>query len=315
MFFKTLFKTLPNTGILLISLIAVCLVITDSSITAAETPNLIYEGDFCRGYPCVELNIAQQNFTFLINTGIDYTIAETNVINLFPGQPEARTVKDCEGLDKQVDFYPPLIMRLGLKALNSGHRVGSVSVGRYKLLGVSGILGAREMTGLVWDLDFEHARIRVYNNRRSLDEALFPVKARIQGKHFTPPRPLTIVTVAGYTFPFELELLEPEDIQINHVYIQTLLESGDIVAPSMVVSRTFENGSKRGNKYRMTEGHTAVSLEGYDYNNVFTVYAGYDYHLGHGFFTKQKRVVIDLNEDRLWIIPNESLQGCLNESQ
>ncbi|MGI9278786.1 MAG: hypothetical protein ACR2PX_04045 [Endozoicomonas sp.] len=286
------------------------------SPTPAVSNDAIYERAFCGGNPCVDLTISGQTFTFLINTGEYYTVAESEVINLFSSQPNEVEVKDFEGRPSPLTFYQPTTMRLGgVKPLRSSYPVASKSVGGYKKnYGITGILGARDMVGLVWDIDYEHQRLKVW---RSFNEntASFSVHSMIQGVGLVKKAlPSTQVTLAKHTFILELELLEPEDIQINHNFIKVLEDASAIeIKGSRVLGRFFENGYKNGAQYTMTEGKQDTSIGGYDYHNIFTVSAGFDQHIGRGFFSRQKRVVIDLKNNQLWIVPDAAYDNCLAE--
>ncbi|WP_062270686.1 hypothetical protein [Endozoicomonas arenosclerae] len=287
------------------------------SPTPSANAGYIYEKAFCGGNPCVDLTILGESFTFLINTCEYYTVAESEVINLLSSQPTEVEVKDFEGRAAKLSFYKPATMRLGgVKPLRSSYPIASQEVGGYKKHhGISGILGARDMMGLIWDIDYENQRLRVWKSFNESNES-FDVRTSIQGVGLaSKPLPSTQVTLAKHTFILELELLEPEDIQINHNFIKILEEASAIeIKGSRILGRFFENGYKSGAQYTMTEGKQDTTVGGYNYHNIFTVMAGYDQHIGRGFFSRQKRVVIDLKSNQLWIVPNPEFDNCLAES-
>ncbi|KEQ11759.1 hypothetical protein GZ78_28680 [Endozoicomonas numazuensis] len=288
------------------------------SQTPAMTGGALYQRAFCGDNPCVDLTIKGHTFTFLINTGEYYTVAESEVINLLSSEPNEVDVKDFEGRPVQLSFYKPATMRLGgTKPLRSSYPIASKGLGGYKEnYGISGILGARDLMGLIWDIDYENQTLSVWRTFNESKES-FPVRSAIQGVGVaSKPLPSTQVTLAGHTFILELELLEPEDIQINHNFIDILQKASAIeIKGSRVLGRFFENGYKNGALYTMSEGKQDTTLGGHNYHNIFTVSAGYDQHIGRGFFSRQKRVIMDLKSNQLWMVPNPIYHNCLAESE
>ncbi len=305
--------------------IGLCLVIGCSVVFCSEDSSghnslnvPVYQRAFCQGtdfdgtpikMPCIDIRVDKSSrpLTFLFDTNRLYSSIDPEVISeLSAPDPVSKTVL-VDSTSVPFDFYSLVSLHLGNSStINTTASVILQHTGRYKeAFGVSGILGIQHIDQLVWELDIENSELRVYDHF-SADILDYPVQSPLSGG-----LPRVQITTASITTVANLSLLESEDILLGKP-IAVLIDSESVVLVSNNILRRVDLVSVQvGQNYNFTDKvqHLGIYRENagvYYFPNNLGMYSGFANLavIGQGFLRKQKRIVLDLRQQRkLYISP------------
>ncbi len=284
------------------------------SVSTYTQARVLYSGEMCSQangqqylLPCVSVSIANQEYKLLVNTGQFYTDikkelidtlgSEAGLVNTldYTGQPAQRLLYDFPGIN-----------------LNSSYALPNdqpVTQNRYRHTGTDGIIGFNQMNNLVWDLNFEDRSLSVLDQINDSDSS-FDIILKIQRSSDIDQHQLPAIQadLARTAYPFILEMIEPEIVQIQTGWPLDVLKKKYAInsepANQAPVSRGLSEIGflhKYGGRYPLLDGFDTLSFGDYVFTGLPELYEGTRHHIAKLFFDRQRRVVIDLVQNRLFI--------------
>ncbi len=288
--------------------------------------------------PCVDITISGETFTFMLNPSRYYSTVLNEVAQTVGTDPIAGTTTTINGLNVFSFFYRFPTLRLGGTApLGSGYRIANSTMGLYsKHYNIQGILGARDMKDFAWDIDFSQQTVRIWKNIGEPSPA-FKIQSLLIFDGGTQSIPCVSTNIANNFITAGFDFQAGEVLQMERVQLRELKDRGVVkpcgddgeynlsfdnngiqldISNDPTVSTLFSvrqglDGYKFGGGYypeidmRYLFFQSRSGWPPYLFNSDIKIFEGYQSVIGAGFFQYLNRMIIDLQHNRLLMIPNE----------